>query len=205
VSNPYRVGITGGIGSGKSAVTEQLQARGITVIDADIVAREVVEPGSAALRAIAGRFGGEILRPDGTLDRAALRQIVFRDPRERKWLEQLTHPLIGARIREQLAGADSAYVVLSSPLLLETSQRDFVDHVVVVDVPESTQRTRTMARDNNTAELVQAIIDAQMPRKQRLAGADSVLDNSGDLTALAAQVDQLHEALMKLANSQRGT
>jgi dephospho-CoA kinase len=202
VNTPYRVGITGGIGSGKSAVTERLQAKGITVIDADLVAREVVEPGSAALGAIAERFGEEILGPDGALDRSALRQIVFRDPGERKWLEGLTHPLIGARIREQLAGATSAYVVLSSPLLLETSQKDVVDHVVVVDVPEDTQLARTMARDDNTAELVQAIIDAQMPREQRLAGADSVVDNSGDLTVLTARVDQLHERLMALANSQ---
>lgn len=199
MSEPLRVGITGGIGSGKSAVTQRLIERGITVVDADIVAREVVEKGSPALQTIARRFGDHILTPDGSLDRAALRGIVFADPDERLWLEALTHPLIGERIAGQLAMATSPYVVLSSPLLLEGSQRDFVEHVVVVDVPESVQLARTTARDNNTEALVRSIMAAQMPRKERLALADTLIDNSGTLEALDPQVDSLHKDLLRLA------
>jgi len=203
VNRAFRVGVTGGIGSGKSAVTQRLEAQGIAVVDADVVAREIVEPGSEALDAIAAHFGERVLTPDRALDRAALRQIVFANPEERRWLEALTHPRIGAEIERQLAVADAPYVVLSSPLLLETSQRDFVDHVVVVDVPESVQLARTMTRDANSEELVRAIMAAQMDRAERLAKADSVLDNSGDIAALGTQVAQLHARLLELAVAAR--
>lgn len=196
-----RVGITGGIGSGKSAVTQRLTNLGITVVDADIVAREVVEPGSPALDKIAAHFGADILSAKGELDRAALRRLVFADPQERLWLEELTHPLIGERIAEQLQKATSAYAVLSSPLLLEGSQKNFVDHIVVVDVPESIQLARTTARDNNSEELVRSIMAAQMPREKRLSLADTVIDNSGPLDVLDSQVNALHANLMRLANS----
>lgn len=143
------VGITGGIGSGKSAVTQRFEQLGITVVDADLAARVIVEPGRPALSAIAEHFGHNIIQADGTLDRAALRQRVFADESERHWLEQLTHPLIGQEILGQLTAASSAYTLLSSPLLLETSQKELANCVVVVDVPEETQLERTMARDDN--------------------------------------------------------
>lgn len=190
------VGVTGGIGSGKTAVTDRLQQLGITVVDADLAARVIMEPGRPALAAVAEHFGRDILMPDGQLDRAALRKIVFADPAERQWLEALTHPLIGEEIRSQLAAADSPYVVLASPLLLETSQRAFCDLVVVVDVPESVQVERTMARDDNDEDQVRRIIGAQMPREQRLQAADEVIDNSGNLEDLRRQVDALHGKLL---------
>ena len=133
----YVVGITGGIGSGKSAVTDYLETKGVAVVDADKVARLVVEPGTAGLAAIAEYFGEEILQPGGELDRAALRKVVFDNPDKRKVLEGITHPLIREEIARQLSEAKSPYVVLASPLLLESGQNSFADYVVVVDVPES--------------------------------------------------------------------
>jgi len=190
------VGVTGGIGSGKSAATARFEARGITVVDADLAARVVVEPGRPALAAIAGHFGDAILLPDGALDRAALRARVFADPAQRRWLEQLTHPLIGEEILARLASADSPYTILSSPLLLESSQRQLVDCVVVVDVPEAIQLARTIARDDDDADQVRRIMAAQLPRAERLAGADYVIDNSGSLEELDAQVEALHREFL---------
>ena len=194
------IGITGGIGSGKSAVTQRLEAHGITVVDADVVARQVVEPGRPALEAISARFGAEILNPDGSLDRAALRKIVFENPTEREWLEGITHPAIREEITRQLAGATSPYVVLSSPLLLEAGQSDFADYVVVVDVPEAVQIMRTRARDNNDEALVRKIMAAQLPRDERIARGDEVINNGGSLEDLHQRVDALHQRL--LARSQ---
>jgi len=202
LTRPLRVGITGGIGSGKSAVTERLESKGITVVDADLVAREIVEPGTPALAAIKEHFGAALIGCDGRLDRAGLRRIVFDAPEQRIWLEKLTHPVIAARIRELLAAAESPYVVLSSPLLLEGSQADFVSHVVVVDVPEALQVTRTSARDDNSEALVRSIMAAQLDRESRLARADTVIDNSGTLAELDAAVDALHEQLLTLAATQ---
>ncbi|MEE4280249.1 MAG: dephospho-CoA kinase, partial [Halieaceae bacterium] len=159
-----RVGVTGGIGSGKTALTDRLDAHGIVIVDADRAARDIVEPGTPALAAIVEHFGKQILLPDGGLDRAALRKLVFEDPQERLWLEKLTHPLIGERIAEQLAAAASPYVVFASPLLLEGSQHEFVDHVVVVDVPEAMQIERAIARDQNSRDLIERIMEAQLPR-----------------------------------------
>lgn len=199
MTTPLRVGVTGGIGSGKSALTDRLAERGIDIVDADVIAREVVEPGTPALAAIAERYGTGILQADGALDRAALRKIVFENPDERSWLESLTHPLIGQRIAERLAGAKSPYVVLVSPLLLEGSQKDFVDHVVVVDVPEALQIERTTARDENSEALVRRIMEAQLARARRLDLADTVVDNSGSLEDLDAAAAQLHEKLLSVA------
>ena len=154
------VGITGGIGSGKSAVTQQLESLGITVIDADIVAREVVEPGETALQSISSHFG--------ELNRAELRALVFEKPEERKWLENLLHPLIRKRIVAQLNASNSSYTVLVSPLLLETDQHSLTDHIVVVDLPKELQIKRTMSRDNNNEKQVEAIINAQMQREEKL-------------------------------------
>ncbi|MBE9539833.1 MAG: dephospho-CoA kinase [Proteobacteria bacterium] len=190
------VGITGGIGSGKSAVTAMLEKYGVTVVDADVAARIIVEPGKPALQAISRHFGTDILLADGTLNRAALRNHVFSDESARRWLEQLTHPLIGEEILSQLQASNSAYTVLSSPLLLETQQRKLADYIVVVDVPQEVQLQRTIARDDNDEAQVRRIMAAQMSRSDRLAQADIVIDNSQGLAALHFEVSQLHETLL---------
>ncbi len=195
------VGITGGIGSGKSAVTERFQRLGITVVDADIAARIIVEPGGAALAAIADHFGQDVMAADGTLDRAALRQRVFANEGQRHWLERLTHPLIGQEISRQLAAADSPYSILSSPLLLETQQKGLVDCVVVVDVDEQTQLQRATLRDGNSEEQIRRIMAAQMPRQQRLALADIVIDNSKSLVELDSVVSELHKEFLQRAEA----
>jgi dephospho-CoA kinase len=198
------VGITGGIGSGKSAVTSRFAQLGITVVDADLAARVVVSPGRPALQAIADHFGAGILQADGSLDRAALRRIVFAEPAQREWLEQLTHPLIGEEIRAQLAASRSPYTILSSPLLLESSsQRELAEVVVVVDVPEAVQIARTMDRDANDEAQVRRIMAAQLPRDERLALADIVVDNSGPLEALDDIVGELHKEFLQRAEQQR--
>jgi dephospho-CoA kinase len=192
----FVVGITGGIGSGKSAVTDYLETKGITVVDADKVARVVVEPGTSGLAVIAEHFGHDILLPDGTLNRAALRKVVFDNPDERKVLEGITHPRIREEIARQLSEAGSPYVVLASPLLLESGQSSFADYVVVVDVPESVQLSRTMTRDNNSEQLVRSIMDVQLDRETRLARADTSISNEGTLEELHSRVDALHSDLL---------
>ncbi len=195
----FIIGLTGGIGSGKSTVARCFEANGITTIDADDVSREVVEPGEPALERIAEHFGSDILTGSGALDRAALRQRVFADDAERQWLEQLLHPLILERIQYHLSQADSPYQLLVSPLLLETTQHRLCERVLVVDVPESVQIERTMARDDNDREQVERIMAAQMPREQRLAGADFVIDNNQDTETVRKAVDRLHEQFLELA------
>ena len=192
----FIVGITGGIGSGKSAVTARFESRGIVVVDADVAARVVVEPGKPALEAIAGHFGAELILADGTLDRAALRRRVFADEAERRWLEQLTHPLIAEEIMAQLEASTSPYTILSSPLLLETSQKNLADCIVVVDVPEALQLQRTMQRDNNDEAQVRRIMAAQMARPERLQWADIVIDNSRTLEELDEVVEELHKEFL---------
>jgi dephospho-CoA kinase len=195
------VGITGGIGSGKSAVTQLFEQRGITVVDADLVARLVVEPGKPALAAIADHFGNRILQGDGTLDRAALRSRVFSDETERHWLERLTHPLIGTEILDQVNRSRSPYTILSSPLLLDTSQKALVDCVVVVDAPEELQLQRTVQRDSNDEAQVRRIMAAQMGREARLERADIVIDNSRSLEELGSQVEELHKEFLLRAET----
>ena len=197
----FVVGITGGIGSGKSAVTDYLEIKGITVVDADKVARVVVEPGTSGLAAIAEHFGRDILLPNGTLDRAALRKIVFDNADERKVLEGITHPRIREEIARQLSDAGSPYVVLASPLLLESGQSSFADYVVVVDVPESVQLSRTMTRDDNSEQLVKSIMAVQLDRETRLARADTSISNEGTLEELHTRVDALHADLLRRAQA----
>lgn len=197
------VGITGGIGSGKSAVTQRFEQHDITVVDADLAARVIVAPGRPALAAIAEHYGADILQPDGCLDRAALRGRVFSDARERAWLEQLTHPLIGQEIVDQIEASRSPYTILSSPLLLETSQRDLVNCVVVVDVPEDIQLRRTMQRDSNDEAQVKRIMAAQISRADRLAQADIVIDNSRSLSELDSLVEELHKEFLLRAEAAR--
>ena len=203
----FVVGLTGGIGSGKSAVSRLFEQRNITVIDADQVAREVVEPGEPALSKIAQRFGDGILLADGNLDRKALRKIVFETPRQRDWLEQLLHPLIRDRILLKLEQSqphsNAEYAILASPLLLETDQHLLVNHIVVVDVDEAIQISRTTARDTSDAEQIKAIIAAQIPRAERIAKADDLIDNSGTIDDLKPLVEQLHNKFLHQARQER--
>lgn len=197
----FVVGLTGGIGSGKTAVSDRFAARGIAVVDADVAARIVVEPGQSALASIAEHFGKDLLTTKGELDRAALRARVFADPEERVWLEALLHPRISKCIAEQLATASSDYAILVSPLLFETNQVRFTHRVLVVDVPEALQLERTMARDNNDEAQVRAIMAAQSSRQDRLDKADDVIVNDADLDSLDARVGELHEHYLAAARN----
>ena len=196
-----RVGVTGGIGSGKTALTDWLTEKGITVVDADLAARVVVAPGQPALADIIAAFGDEYLLPDGQLNRAALRKLVFEDADKRKALEAMTHSRIREELIRQLAAADSAYVVLSSPLLLESSQSELIDVSGVVDAPEATQIARTMERDGNDQALVEGIMAAQLDRETRKSRADIVIDNSASLTELHEQATILHQTLLARATN----
>lgn len=196
-----RVGITGGIGSGKTALTDWLAKKGIVIVDADLASRVIVAPGQPALAEIAETFGSEFIQADGQLDRAALRALVFTDDSKRQQLEAITHPRIREELARQMNAADSAYVVLSSPLLLESGQSAMVDLSVVVDVPEDTQIERTMARDDNSQALVEGIMAAQLDRDTRIARADIVIDNSGTLDALYERGEVLHQTLLARASA----
>ena len=196
------IGVTGGIGSGKTAATDHFQSLGITVVDADLASRVIVEPGRPALKAIEEHFGASVIAGDGTLDRRALREIVFAKPEERKWLEQLTHPLIGQEIASQIQNSKSEYTILASPLLLESSQHHLAKRVLVTDVPESVQVERTITRDNTTEDGVKAIIAAQMKRQDRLAKADDVIVNDQDLAHLQQEVEKLHQTYLEMARTQ---
>jgi dephospho-CoA kinase len=196
------VGLTGGIGSGKSTVVRLFGELGVHWVDADNVARDVVEPGTPALTAIAGHFGSDILTEEGVLDRARLRQIIFEAPDQRTWLESLLHPVIRDELVRQLT-SDSRkphdqqpYALLVSPLLFETDQHQLVDHCIVVDVPVDVQIERTMGRDNNSREQVERIIAAQMPREQRVERADSVIDNNRPVGDVRKRVQELHNAFL---------
>lgn len=198
-------GLTGGIGCGKSTASECFIALGVPVIDADQVARQVVEPGSEALGKIAAHFGDQLIQADGTLDRPALRRIVFDNERERNWLEALLHPLIRDRILDTLEQLDQdghSYAILASPLLLETDQHLLISRVIVVDVPESTQIDRTMQRDGMEEAQVRQILAAQMDRDERLKHADFVLDNNGSPEQLKQAVAELHPKLKQQADEE---
>ncbi len=197
----FVVGVTGGIGSGKTAVSDRFAELGIAVVDADVASRVIVEPGRPALAQIADHFGADILQTDGTLDRAKLRAAIFKDPAERQWLEALTHPLIREEIVSGLRNATSSYALLVSPLLVESGQNRLVNRVLVVDVPEELQLQRTVSRDNNPPEQVKAIMAAQASRQQRLESADDVVVNDSTLEALYQQVDTLHQKYLQLAQA----
>lgn len=195
---PWILGLTGGIGSGKSAVVEQFASLGVHMVDADQAARWVVEPGRPALLQIAQHFGDGVLLPTGELNRAALRERIFADPAERQWLERLLHPLIRSEIADHLARADSAYAIMVSPLLIESGQYRTVDRVLVVDVPEVLQIARTVARDQASEEQVRAILKVQAAREERLRHADDVLVNDRDLSWLRSEVERLHHFYLQL-------
>jgi dephospho-CoA kinase len=195
----FWVGLTGGIGSGKSTVAAEFVRLGIQQVDADIVARQVVEPGTAALEAIVQQFGEAIRNSDGQLDRSRLRQIVFNDETAKNWLNQLLHPLIRQEMLRQLADATSPYVLLVAPLLLENKLDQLVDTVLVVDVSEQTQINRTSVRDGSSESLVQSIMAAQCSREERLARANQVISNEGSSDTLPAKVAELHRIFLRMA------
>lgn len=197
----YVVGLTGGIGSGKSAVSALFEKHGITVVDADVVARQVVEKGQPALTKIAQHFGSDLLEADGSLNRAALRQRIFANPEERKWLEALLHPLIREEIQRQLRAASGPYVILASPLLVESGQSKTVQRVLVVDAPEELQLQRAMARDANSTAQVRAVMATQATREERLRHADDIILNDKTLDELIPQVEDLHRKYCHLAGS----
>ena len=200
----FRVGLTGGIASGKSTAAQFFAAFGVPILDSDQIARDVVEPGQPPLERLVARFGASILTPDGHLDRPALRDIVFSDPRARADLEALTHPAIGAAMEARSAGAGGPYQILIIPLLVEKNLGSHVDRVLVVDCDEALQLRRLHERDGSTPEQARAILDAQAPRAERLRAADDVISNDADVGSVREQVAALHARYLKLAAHARG-
>lgn len=199
----YVVAITGGIGSGKTTVANQFAALGIEVVDADLIAREVVEPGTPALTAIASHFGPGILDQQRRLDRRALRERIFSDPAAKSWLNALLHPVIRSEMLRQCAAASSPYCLLVVPLLVENRLTELADRVLVIDVDEATQIERTCRRDGVSREQAQAILASQASRSERLAMADDVLDNqSGTTETIRERILALHETYLAFASQQ---
>jgi len=203
MSRPYRVGLTGGIASGKSTVSRFFAALGVPIIDTDQLARDVVEPGQPPLERLVQRFVPSILTPDGHLDRPALRDIVFSDPKARADLEALTHPAIGAAAEARSAQAGGVYQILVIPLLVEKGLGAQLDRVLVVDCNEELQIRRLQARDGSTLEQARAILNVQASRPARLKAAHDVLANEGDVSAVRDQVATLHARYLELARQAR--
>ena len=196
----YIIGLTGGIGSGKTTVANAFLALGVDIIDADIIAREVVQKGSPALEKITEHFGAQYILKNGELDRALLRQKVFSNNDAKIWLNELLHPLIRDRIVSQAKACQKPYCIIVAPLLIENGLTDMVDRVLVIDVKASTQLARTTARDNNTVNQVQAIMDSQVSRKIRQTHADDLLNNDDcTLAKIAESVARLHLQYLSLA------
>lgn len=195
------IGLTGGIASGKSTITRLFGAHNIGHVDADQVAREIVSPGEAVLAQLTERYGPPILQANGELDRAALRTLIFNDPAERRWVETLMHPAIRQRMFKQIAQQHGPYALLVVPLLFETGLAEHVDRVLVIDVPEALQRTRLKARDHSSDAQIEAILQAQLSRSDRLARADDVIDNryALDDPALKQRVAELDRFYRQLA------
>lgn len=198
-THPMVIGLTGGIGSGKSAATGIFEDLGIEVVDADVLSRVVVAPGTPALTAIGEHFGPEAINSDGTLNRGKLRERIFSDLTQKTWLEALLHPLIRSETQKRLAQAKSPYVILSSPLLLETNQAAMAQRILVIDAPESLQLSRTRVRDDVSAEEVNAIMRSQLSREERISKADDIIVNDQDLLQLENSVKELHEEYLRLA------
>lgn len=198
---PYCIGLTGGIGSGKSTVAEMFAALGVPVIDTDVIARELTQAGGAAMPAISAEFGDELIEPSGAMDRVRMRMRILSDAHARGRLEAILHPMIQAEARRRLAGlSSSGYALLVVPLLVESgSYHDMVDRVLVVDCEESMQMTRTCSRDGRSEAEVGAIMSLQATRRARLDRADDVLNNTGDLPVLRSAVAELHRKYQKMA------
>ncbi|MGB0834441.1 MAG: dephospho-CoA kinase [Psychrobium sp.] len=193
------IGLTGGIASGKTTVADMFATLGVDLVDADIVAREVVAVGTPALIEIEQHFGTSVIQENGELDRAALRNIIFNDENEKQWLNNLLHPLIRKTILSQLNNCRSPYCILVAPLLLENNMQSMVNRVLVVDVDVETQISRTIARDGSSHEQAHAIIASQIDREQRLKNADYVIKNTGMINKLTNDVKKLHHEYSKIA------
>jgi dephospho-CoA kinase len=203
MSHRMRIGLTGGIASGKSTVAQRFIELGIPVIDADESSRLVVAPGQPGLAELTKRFGSGILTAGGELDRRSLRNLVFADPQLRRDLEAILHPLIRVDMERRASAAAGPYLVMAIPLLVESGNTGRVDRILVVDVDEDVQLRRVMARDSTTLEQARAILDAQSPRAARLKAADDVIVNSGTVSDLRRAVDGLHERYLRLAATTR--
>ncbi len=199
----FTVALTGGIGSGKSTVADLFARAGVTVVDADVIARRVVEPGLPALNAIVQHFGANVLNPDGSLNRRRLREIVFDNDAEKSWLNQLLHPLIQQETHRAIDKATSPYVLWVVPLLVENKLQHHADRVLVVDAEPDRQLHRTMQRDKVSQELAQQILAAQVPRDVRLAAADDVINNNGSPRDLIGAVTSLHQRYLMMAAQQQ--
>jgi len=197
----YIVALTGGIGSGKSTVANAFAKLGATIVDADVIARQVVEPGSEALCAIRARFGDDILLADGGLNRPLLRRRIFSSPQDKAWLNALLHPLIARETKRRIADATGDYVLWVVPLLLENHLQSQADRVLVVDVDPEVQIARALRRDGGDRGQIENILAAQASREQRLACADDIIDNSGRPDEIAASVAKLHRYYNQLATS----
>ena len=195
------LGLTGGIGTGKSSVAAEFKNLGICIVNADEGSRAVVEPGKPALSKIASQFGDQIILSDGSLDRAALREIIFNNANKKQWLEELLHPIIRDWIVEHLNDSDSPYVILESPLLLETDQHELVDITLLIDLPMELQLERAGARDANNSKQIQRIIDSQMSREQKISKADWIFDKSGEKAMIADRVNELDEKFLAVAQA----
>ena len=193
------IGLTGGIGSGKSVASDKFKSLGVAVVDADVASRTVVEPGKPALKEIEDHFGSGIITAEGKLDRNNLREIIATDPEERKWLESVLHPKIGEQITKEISESTSVYTLFVAPLLLETNSQEMCSRVVVVDVPKDVQIRRTAKRDKVSPNQVEQMVAAQMEREKRLEKADDVLLNSGTIEDLEKQVEELHKKYIKMA------
>lgn len=198
-NSKFVVGLTGGIGSGKSTVADIFLTYGIEVINADSLSREAVIPGAEALNEIARHFGEGILEPSGELNRHKLREIIFSDTTEKDWLESLLHPLIRQLMKIRLENSSSVYCILESPLLLETNQHEMVNRILLVDVSEQTQLQRTLQRDQSDAATIQAIIASQVSRENRRRKADDIIENESDIDTLQSRVAELHKYYTGLA------
>ena len=198
------VGLTGGIGSGKSRVSDAFARLGVPVIDTDIIARELVAPGQPALDEIRAAFGDAVFTAEGELDRRALRQRIFSQPDQRRKLEAILHPRIRAEVRRQIAALSAPWVLVVIPLLLESGQGNLVQRVLVVDAPVELQRARTTQRDQISEEEVDRILAAQLSREQRLAAADDVIVNDGSLADLQQQVEKHYHFYNRLAGGCQG-
>ena len=193
------IGLTGGIGSGKSVASDKFKSLGIVVVDADVASRKVVEPGKPALKEIQNHFGSGIITAEGKLDRNKLREIIATDSKERKWLESVLHPKIGEQITKEISESTSVYTLFVAPLLLETNSQEMCSRVVVIDVPKEVQITRTAERDKVSHKQVEQMVAAQMQREKRLEKADDVLLNKGTIEDLEKQVEELHKKYLLLA------
>jgi dephospho-CoA kinase len=198
---PLRIGLTGGIASGKSTVAAMFKDLGVPVIDTDVIAREVVEPGTPALEEICRTFGQAVVATDGSLDRGAMRSIIFSDGEARAALEAIVHPRIRGETIAQAAAAGGDYQLIVVPLLVESPLRSFVDRVLVVDCSEETQVERLLQRDAGSEDQARRILAAQASREARLALADDVIGNEGDLDDTRRQVQQIHENYLEAARA----